>query len=167
MVALDYALVVALALSATLTVLSSRLLRSVLGLAATSAVLAVILFRLGGPLAAVVELSVCAGLIPAIFISAVSMTARLSNEEAAARWRRQLKTVWILPLLLLAATAVLLSLSVATNFHLPPASETDVRDVLWGMRHLDLLGQITVLLAGAFAVVVLVKEVKQAKETQP
>jgi ethanolamine transporter EutH len=32
-----------------------------------------------------------------------------------------------------------------------------VREVLWNQRHLDLLGQIAVLLAGAFGVVVLFK----------
>lgn len=161
---LDIALVAALVLSATLTVLSSRLLRSVIGLAVTSAVLAVIMFsRLDSPIAAVIELSVCAGLIPAVFISAVSMTARLSHEEAAARWRHQLKTIWILPVLLLAATLILLSVSVATSFHVPPSGNPDVREVLWGLRHLDLLGQITVLLAGAFAVVVLVKEAKEGQ----
>jgi hypothetical protein len=33
--------------------------------------------------------------------------------------------------------------------------------VLWGLRHLDLFGQIIVLLAGAFGVVIFFKEKKK------
>ena len=159
----DYALVAALVLSAMLTVMSSRLLRSVIGLAVTSAVLAAIMFRLGGSIAAVIELSVCAGLIPAIFISAVSMTARLSMEEATARWRERLRTVWILPVLLLVTTGVLLMVSVATGYAAPLPNPSDVREVIWTQRQLDMLGQVTVMLAGAFAVVALVKEAKEVR----
>jgi NADH-quinone oxidoreductase subunit J len=159
----DYALVAALVLSAMLTMMSSRLLRSVIGLAVTSAVLAAIMFRLGGPIAAVIELSVCAGLIPAIFISAVSMTARLSMEEATARWREKLRTVWILPVLLLVTTGVLLTVSVATGYAAPLPGSPDVRTVIWTTRQLDMLGQVTVMLAGAFAVVALVKEAKEVR----
>jgi len=32
-------------------------------------------------------------------------------------------------------------------------SENDVRIILWNLRHLDMLGQIVILLAGAFGVV--------------
>lgn len=160
---LDIALVAALVLSAMLTVLSSRLLRSVIGLAVTSAVLAVILFRLLSPVAAVIELSVCAGLIPAIFIAAVTMTARLSKEEATAQWRKQFKTIWILPVLVLLATLAMQIWSLPIDFAVGNGLKIDVREVIWSMRHLDLLGQITVLLAAAFAVVVLVKEAKEAR----
>jgi len=41
------------------------------------------------------------------------------------------------------------------------AGPKDVRDVLWHLRHLDVLGQIVILLAGAFGVVVLLKESKR------
>lgn len=160
---LDIALVAALVLSAMLTVLSSRLLRSVIGLAVTSGVLAVILFRLQCPIAAVIELSVCAGLIPAIFIAAVTMTARLSNEAATERWREQSKTIWTLPLLVLVITIILQAWSIPSNIIVGNGLPDDVRNVLWGMRHVDLLGQITVLMAAAFAVVVLVKEAKEVR----
>ena len=48
-------------------------------------VLAILMFRLTRPSAAVFELSVCAGLIPVIFISAISLTQRLKRDEAKAR----------------------------------------------------------------------------------
>jgi ethanolamine transporter EutH len=36
--------------------------------------------------------------------------------------------------------------------------DTDARNIIWYLRHMDLLGQVLILLAGAFAVVVLFKE---------
>jgi hypothetical protein len=36
----------------------------------------------------------------------------------------------------------------------------DVKTILWNLRHLDLLGQILILLGGTFGVVVLVKELE-------
>ena len=74
-----------LVLAALATVMTARLLRSVVGLAVTSATVAVLMFRLGASTAAVFELSVCAGLIPAIFISVIGMTQRLSPDALAAR----------------------------------------------------------------------------------
>jgi hypothetical protein len=41
------------------------------------------------------------------------------------------------------------------------ATETDVRAVLWNLRHLDLFGQIIILLAGGFGAVILFKEIKE------
>ena len=38
------------------------------------------------------------------------------------------------------------------------AAATDVRSVLWGDRRLDLLGQILIIFAGIFGVVILFKE---------
>jgi hypothetical protein len=48
------------------------------------------------------------------------------------------------------------------HFELPlPAHEQNVRSVLWNLRHLDLLGQVIVLLAGALGVAVFFKESKK------
>src|SRR5579862_8909842 len=104
---LDIVLVTGLVLAALATVSSVRLLRSVIGLAATSVLLTVIMFRLGSPLAAVFELSVCAGLIPAIFISTIGLTGRVAPEELAALRREKIKRYWALPVLLVVAVLVL------------------------------------------------------------
>ena len=153
-----------LVLSAVWTVLTARLLRSAIGLALTSAILTVLMFQLSSPLAAVFELSVCAGLISAIFISTISLTQRVTTENMAQRLKERLRRYWPLPLLLLAAGVALLSVDFALNLALPaPATENDVRIVLWKIRHLDLLGQIAILLAGAFGVVTLFKECKNGR----
>ena len=41
------------------------------------------------------------------------------------------------------------------------AAQSDVRDVLWNSRQLDIFGQIVVLLAGVFGIVLLFKETKK------
>ena len=104
---LDLCLVVALVLAALATVMSVRLIRSVIGLAVTSVLLTVIMFHLNSPLAAVFELSVCAGLIPAIFISTIGLTARTDPGAMAALRRDKLKRDGLLPVLLIIAAVAL------------------------------------------------------------
>lgn len=151
----------ALVVSAVWTVLTARLLRAAVGLAMTSAILSILLFQLSAPLAAVFELSVGAGLISAIFISTISLTHRVTTEDMTIRLKERLHRYWPLPLILLAAGMALLSVHFVLDVAIPaPAVENDVRIVLWKIRHLDLLGQIAILLAGAFGVVTLFKEWK-------
>ena len=159
---LDILLVIALVLAAVVTAMTPRLLRAAIGLAATSAILTVIMFRLDSPLAAVFELSVCAGLIPAIFISAIGLTRRVDTEDLQVRRRERLKRYWLLPAAVI-LVAIVLGQVASSNFDFVlPSTEPgpDARSILWNLRHFDLLGQITVLLGGAFAVVVLLKELK-------
>jgi NADH-quinone oxidoreductase subunit J len=159
-VTLNMLLVAALVLAALATVLSARLLRAVIGLAVTSAILAVIMFRLGAELAAVFELSVCAGLIPAIFVSTIGLTRRLTPDGLTARREERMKRYWFLPVLVILAGVLLSQIGFPRDVAVaaPAAADADVRSVLWNSRHLDLLGQIVILLAGAFGVVVLIKE---------
>jgi NADH-quinone oxidoreductase subunit J len=136
-----------------------RLLRSVIGLAITSVVLTIIMFKLDSPLAAVFELSVCAGLISAIFISVIGLTQRLSQEQLVERRKERLAKFWLLPVILVLAGVALTQLRIPLDFsQLQAPQVNDVRNILWNLRHLDLLGQIVILLAGAFGVITLFKE---------
>ena len=154
----DFVLLMAMVLAALATVMTARLLWSAVGLALTSAVLAALMFRLNSPVAAVFELSVCAGLIPAIFISAIGLTSRLNPEALAKRWRHKLLKYGVLPMIVILAVWALWWLQVPMTFVAPPpAVEQDVRNVLWNQRHIDLLGQMSILMAGAFGAVVLTK----------
>jgi len=161
---LNLILLIALLLAAFWTVLTIRLVRSVVGLALTSAILSVIMFRLGSPLAAVFELSVCSGLISVIFVTTISFTSRVSKERLTVRRRERFVKFWYLPVILIAAGLALMHLSRPPVFKFPVASVTqDAQSVLWNLRHLDLLGQVVVLLAGAFGVVILFKEKKDER----
>jgi NADH-quinone oxidoreductase subunit J len=161
MMAIDILLLVALVLAAVVTVTTARLLRSVIALAVTSAVLAVLMFRVQAPLAGVFELSVCAGLIPAIFLSTIGLTQRLTPETLAVRKKEARRRFWFLPILLVLLGIVLSRVHVSLGPPLPPAPKTDVRTVLWYDRQLDLLAQVGILLGAAFGVVVLIKEAKR------
>jgi NADH-quinone oxidoreductase subunit J len=145
--------------------MTTRLLRSVVGLAVVSVILSILLFRLESPLAAVFELSVCAGLIPVIFITTISFTQRLSPEQYVARRKERLLRFWLLPFLIVITGILLSRFVIPPDFMLPkpPVQAQDVRIALWKLRHLDLLGQIMVILAGAFGVVILFKEKKSER----
>jgi NADH-quinone oxidoreductase subunit J len=160
MTTLDVILVIGFVLAALVTVMAARLLRSAIGLAVASLVLSIMMFRLNAPLAAVFELSVCAGLIPVIFISVIGLTRRLDTEALTARRHEKWRRFWPLPVLVLLVCGLLLV--VRPVMEVPPpvaaAAAVGVREVLWNLRQIDLIGQIMVLLVSAFGVVILVKE---------
>jgi len=154
-------LLIVLVISALWTVMTPRLPRSAMGLAITSAVLSIIMFRLSSPLAAVFELSICAGLISAIFISIISLMPRITAKDRDIRQKEHFHKYWLLPVIIAMAAIALNLLHLPANFNLPAQPvENDVRIILWNSRHLDLLGQIVILLAGAFGVAILFKERK-------
>jgi NADH-quinone oxidoreductase subunit J len=159
---IDLVLLYALIVAALWTVMTARLIRSVMGLALVSAILAVIIYRLGSPLAAVFELSVCAGLIPVIFITTVSFTQRVSKDELTVRRKERFAKYWLLPVIVIAAGCWLFRYLKMPQipFSLPVVHQ-DVRAVLWNARPLDLLGQVVMLLAGVLGVVVFFKEPKK------
>jgi len=149
-------------LSSVWAVMTRTLLKAAIGLALASAVLTVLMFLLGAPMAAVFELSVCAGLITVVFVSTISLTKPISEKAEEEREREHLKFSWILPLILLAIGLALKFVPFAFDFNLPPAAlNNDFRSVLWNTRLLDILGQITIILAGVFGVIILFKEKKE------
>lgn len=155
--------VLALALlAATMTVMMRGLIRSVLGLAATSICVTILMFMLGANLAAVFELSVCGGLITVVFVSTISMTEPAPKAELLEKTRARLRRYWPLPVILVAVGALLAFFTAGLKVTLPlPAEAADVKEVLWKSRQTDLLGQVVVMLAGIFGVIVLFKERKK------
>jgi NADH-quinone oxidoreductase subunit J len=151
-------LLVFLVLAALWASMATALLRATLGLALTSALLSVVMFALGATLAAVIELSVCAGLISVVLVSVTSLTEPRSLKEAVEARKSRLRRFWPLPLVLLGAGVALSFVRVPVDIVLRlPAGDGDVRTVLWSMRQLDLFGQILILLAGVFGVLILFK----------
>jgi NADH-quinone oxidoreductase subunit J len=155
-------LLFALIFAALWTVTTPRLIRAIVGLALTSAILSVIMYRLNSPLAAVFELSVCSGLIPVIFVITISFTQRVSKEELLVRRKQKFLKYWCLPLILIAAGLLLNRFLLLPHLNTAlPVQEADVRTLIWNTRHLDLFGQAVILLVGALGVVALFKEPKK------
>jgi NADH-quinone oxidoreductase subunit J len=152
-------LLIGMLMSALWTVLSRKLIFSAIGLAIVSIFLTMLMFNLGSPLAAVFELSVCAGLITVIFISAISLTKPMPENEEEEWKKERVGRYWMLPVMLLAVVIVFFVVKMNFVPTLPvPGSLTDVREVLWNTRLFDIIGQALIILTGVFGVVVLFKE---------
>ena len=149
-----------LVLSALLTVLMRNRLKAVIALAFTSALLTVLIFMMGAPLAAVFELSVCSGLITAIFISVLSLTHVEPTTEEMKQLKGRISKYIYLPVILIVVIALTLIMKpdfipvICNN----TVQETSVQEVIWNKRQLDIAGQIIIILAGIFGVVILFKE---------
>ena len=69
-------LVIAVIVCAILAVRFKEILFAAISLAVLSVIIAIVFFKLNSAYAGVFELSVCAGLITALFISVISLTRR-------------------------------------------------------------------------------------------
>ncbi len=156
-----YILLGLLVVSAVLTAMIKNTLKAVIALALASAILTVIMFMMKAPLAAVFELSVCAGLVTAIFVSTISLTDSPDpDEQQVMREKKRLTRYIFLPIIIIIVAGILLIAQPALNFSFaaPPAVQSTVQDTIWHTRNLDIAGQIIVILAGVFGVVILFKE---------
>ena len=151
-------LLVLLVLAALWASLTTLLLRATIALALASAMLAVVMYSLGATIAAVLELSVCGGLISVVFVSVISLTQRKPFKDYVVRRMSRLSRFWPLPIVLVAAGVALSLVQAPVQVAMPlPGGDGDVRMVLWSSRQLDLFGQILILLAGVIGVLVLFK----------
>ena len=156
---LIYALLILLMIAALMVVFSSKLLMAAISLAVTSIMVTLLMFRLNSPMAAVFELSICAGLITVIFITTISFVKTETQEELLETRKRRIKKYIALPVILIIVGVVISFVIKPMVLTLPAiAPETNVADVLWNLRQVDLLGQAIMLLVGVFGIVVLFKE---------
>lgn len=144
-----------------------NLVKAGVAMAATSAILSIVMFVLKAPLAAVFELSVCAGLIPVIFISTISMTNIKSKEELEELKKERKKRFLPLPVLLIVIAAAVMFfmwpniVDFSWNYIVPASAAEKVKEILWNNRQIDLLGQIIIILAGVFGVIIFFKEIEE------
>lgn len=138
--------------SAIMAVMAKKLLNSAIMLAVMSIAVSLLLFSYNAPWAGVFELSVCAGLITVLFISAVSM---MKKEDTALKENR-VKYV-ILPFLVLiviipSALYIMPYFEYMTNYAKYSSYNPKLGEIIWNYRGVDLIGQITLLACIVFVI---------------
>lgn len=130
-----------------------RLLLSALWLAGASALTALMLFLLGAPEVAVIELSVGAGLVTVLFVFAIN----IAGENA-----QPLRSLLPKPLAWVLVGAVLVLLGWMTIPNLTAGLSAPVENsfgaTLWGERKLDVWLQVVLIFAGVLGVLGLLAE---------
>jgi NADH-quinone oxidoreductase subunit J len=160
---LDIILLLIMIIAAIWAVVARSLLKAAIGLAIVSVIITMFMFKFNSPLAGVFELSVCTGLITVIFLSTIGLTKPMTNKQIQESLKKRARRYGLLPVLVVLAGSLavgLLNLPLGLKLA-EKAAELDVRNVLWNLRHLDLFGQIIILLAGGFGAVILFKEIKE------
>ena len=161
MTKIDMILLAAMTIAAIWTVMGRSLLKATIGLAVTSAILSIIIFRLGSPLAAVFELSVCTGLITVVFVSTISLTKPLAHKDIVELSKKRMKRFIYLPIMLILVALALIRIGMPKSLIMSTGEAiSNVTEVLWNVRQLDMFGQVILIIAGALGVVVLFTEEK-------
>jgi uncharacterized MnhB-related membrane protein len=124
---------------------AERLLQAALWLAGLSALVSILLYMLGAPEVAVIELSVGAGLVTVLFVFAISIAG-----EDALDARSLVPKPWACALVVLCLVLVgALSLPITESL---PHPEPSFVVTLWQARGLDVLAQVVLIFAGALGV---------------
>ena len=149
---LDWLLVGAVIICAYQVMRAQRLILSTIWLACTSALLATMLYRLGAPQVAVMELSVGAGLVTVLFVFAFSIVGEITQDPNTIVPR---PLVWGLSL----AMVLLMGWFILplTDSRSPIAMES-FTTVLWDQRGLDVLAQIVLIFSGVIGLLGLLSE---------
>lgn len=140
-------LVVGMVLCAFLAIQASRLLISALWLASCSAILAALIYMMGAPELAVIELSVGAGLVTVLFVFAIGIAGDTHLGHSR-----------VIPIGLTVGFAliavVLLGWMVLPGLQMgvEPAEGAPFSVVLWEQRGLDVMIQLALIFCGALGV---------------
>lgn len=165
-----FILLALMVLLSIMAVCSRNLLHAVIALALVSVALTVVLFMFQAPLAAVFELSVCAGFITVIFISTISLSQPLSNEQikkmTQTRWKRYIALPLILGVIIPFFYWKIPFLFSQLGAPTTPFFSLDVKRILWELRTNDLVGQLLVIVSGVLAVIILFKESSSEKKVK-
>ena len=147
-------LVVAICISAFQAVESKKMSHSALWLAVNSALTSWLLFLLGAPEIAVIELSVGAGVVTILLVFAINIVGDQQDQSKTVIPR-------FLALFLIISSMFLLGgmlLPVEQNLELTLTSNRPFAENVWELRFLDTLLQIVILFAGVLGVLSLMEE---------
>jgi uncharacterized MnhB-related membrane protein len=148
-------------LCALQAILATRLLASAIWLAGTSALVAIVLYQLGAPQVAVIELSVGAGLVTVLFVFAISIAGE-DAMDVRAIVPRPVGLGLVIVAVLLLSWMTLPALGVT-----PPLAGSPFAQMLWEQRGLDVLVQIVLIFAGAVGMLGLLGEEATVRSGTP
>lgn len=134
---------------------AKRLIRSALWLACVSALVSLMMYRVGAHEVAVIELSVGAGLVTVMFVFGIS----IAGEDAMKAPR--VVPRWLVGGLSLVVVVALAWLLLPVGEGTPAAEQVPFATMLWEQRGMDVLVQIGLIFAGVLGVLgLLAEEVK-------
>ncbi len=136
---------------------ANRLLASALWLAGTSALVAIMMYILGAPEVAVVELSVGAGLVTVLFVFAINIAGEEVTQVQALIPKPLAWGLIVLSLVLLGWMGMP---GLAKNVAQSVPAVSDFAKTLWELRGLDILVQIVLIFSGVLGVLGLLAEAK-------
>lgn len=151
---LEIALVFGMLLCAVMVIRAERLLAAALWLAGVSVFTAMLLYRLGAREAAVIELSVGAGLVTVLFVFAISVAG---DQGMKVRSSVPKPLAWGL---LAFALGLLLYLTLPPPEVSAIQAEASFTETLWQGRALDVLVQTVMIFSGVLGFVGLLSESK-------
>jgi len=140
---------------AIMSIRVQRLLVSALWLAGTSALVALLIYLLGAPEIAVIELSVGAGLVTVLFVFAINIAGEESHVMHA-MIPKPLAYGAVFLAVIIAGWLCLPTLSV----DLPASPVLNLAASLWGDRAVDTILQVVLIFAGVLGVLGLLAEGK-------
>lgn len=146
---------------ALLAVLARRLLLSAAWLALTSALVALMIYLLGAPHIAVIELSVGAGLVTVLFVFAIN----IAGEDITPLKALVPKPLAVGSIVLAGGLALYLILSAVGVLDLTILTNSESA-ILWEERYLDLLLQIALIFSGVLGVIGLLADGKHTPDVE-
>jgi uncharacterized MnhB-related membrane protein len=141
---------------------ATRLLTSALWLAGDSALVALLIYLLGAPEVAVIELSVGAGLVTVLFVFAINIAGEEVIDTHTIVPRPLSWGLIVLALILLGWLTL-----PRTIIPLPESAAVQFARMLWQDRGLDVLLQVVLIFSGVLGVLGLLAEGGQSKEAKP
>ena len=156
--ALVYSLLVALLCFFSILAVELRnLLYAILSLAVSSVVMAALFYLFGAFVASFFELIVIGGLITVLFVVTLSLTRRVEEDKGRGEAGAVLGLSIACAIIILLLTRVGLSGLLTRVGPEVTAGLKEVGELMWGVREVDVLGIIFIILAGVIGVLTLFK----------
>lgn len=151
---MEYILIVAgMLVCALMAIRASRLLFSAIWLAAASALVALLMFMLGAPEVAVIELSVGAGLVTVLFVFAINIAGE-EGTNLISTLPKPLTWISIFVFLILVGYFLIPFFSGS----LPSGEASSLSTMLWENRSLDVALLTVLIFAGVLSIIGLISD---------